>query len=109
MSDEQTHGAQAAGGHEQSAPPTKPSHPPFPDDTRITRMLIVMNDALFAIDADPRIAHHRNAQNLFYSCKEWFALHDIGIRKDTQANMYFLDTSARPSLQKQEGATNDHE
>ncbi len=79
--------------------------PPFPNDEQITRMLIVMNDALFTIEADPRIEHHRNAQNLFYSCKEWFALHDIGIRKDTQANLYLLDTSCRPSLHSQKGAT----
>jgi hypothetical protein len=77
----------------------KKSVPPFPTDTQITRMLIVMNDALYAIAIDERIEHHRNAQNLFYSCKEWFALHDIGIRKDTQANMYSLDSASRPSVQ----------
>jgi hypothetical protein len=86
----------------------KKSVPPFPTDTQITRMLIVMNDALLTIATDERIEQHRNAQNLFYSCKEWFALHDIGIRKDVQANLYFLDTHARPSLQKQEGGTEGH-
>jgi hypothetical protein len=82
--------------------------PPFPKDEQIVRMLIVMNDALLTIATDERIEHHRNAQNLFSSCKEWFALHDIGIRKDVQANLYFLDTRARPSLQKQEGGSGSH-
>ncbi len=77
-----------------SVSPSLPQHnPPFPRDEQIVRMLIVMNDALYAIEADPRIEHHRNAQNLFYSCKEWFALHQIGIKKDVRANMYQLDAS----------------
>jgi hypothetical protein len=73
------------------------SHPPFPKDEQIVRMLIVMNDALYTIDADPRVEYHRNAQNLFYSCKEWFVLHQIGIKKDVQANMYLLDASGYAS------------
>jgi hypothetical protein len=84
-------------GSAQSVPPSSSSsqsRSPFPKDEQIVRMLIVMNDALYTIAADERVEHHRNAQNLFYSCKEWFALHQIGIKKDVRANMYYLDASS---------------
>jgi hypothetical protein len=97
MTDEHSNGAQAAGEQAESAGQSKPSHPPFPKDEQIVRMLIVMNDALYTIATDERVEHHRNAQNLFYSCKEWFALHQIGLKKDVRANMYYLDASGSAS------------
>lgn len=105
MSDEHSNGAQAAGAHENSAGQPRPSHPPFPKDEQITRMLTIMNDALHTLSTDARQEHHQNGQDLFYSCKNWFRIHGIAVEKDIPTNRYHLSSEATTSEKR--GA--DHE
>jgi hypothetical protein len=63
-------------------------HLPHPGDSRIVRMLTVLNEALYDFETIPNREVKQNAETLFNACLDWFKMRQIPVALQEPLHQY---------------------